>query len=249
MSAVRLGGSRRGEAVERERSILEERQRLREEWTSLIAHDLRQPLCVITSSATLVRRLAARRDFERLDRALDQLQRASCRLDRMIGDLADLSRIVTGRLQLEPKPVELCALAGEVVERQRILHPGRAIRIDAATCVVRIRADPGRIEQVLENLLSNAVKYGSPNEPIGVEVRSAEREVGVKVTNGGPEIPRDELPNLFRRYYRTADARAHPQEGLGLGLYIARGIVEAHGGRIWAESRPGETAFRFALPR
>jgi signal transduction histidine kinase len=101
---------------------------------------------------------------------------------------------------------------------------------------------------VLGNLLVNALKYSDPETAVDVEVRQVADEVRVLVTNRGPGISAEDLPKLFDRYYRTASARAGSARGLGLGLYIARRLMEAHAGRIWADSRPGLTAFQFALP-
>jgi signal transduction histidine kinase len=102
---------------------------------------------------------------------------------------------------------------------------------------------------VVANLLSNAVKYGSPNTEIGLEVRRADGSAEIIVTNRGPGIPADELPLIFERYARLRAVRAGATKGLGLGLDIAKGLVEAHAGRIWAESAPdGVTAFHVSLP-
>jgi signal transduction histidine kinase len=166
----------------------------------------------------------------------------------MINDLSDLSRTEAMHLELERRPLDLAVLLGEVVERHRLASPDRIINLQVHGSVPKIDADALRIEQVVGNILTNALKYSEPGTPIDVEVRGVQHEARVRVTNRGPCIPPDELPALFERYYRTARARAGPARGLGLGLYIAKGVIEAHGGRIWAESRAGETAFQFTLP-
>jgi len=102
---------------------------------------------------------------------------------------------------------------------------------------------------VLGNLLENAQKYADPGTDVRVEVRRDATEVRVLVSNRAPGIPAADLPKIFDRFYRSASARTSGQTGLGLGLYIAKGLIEAHGGRIWAESQPGGiTTFQFALP-
>ena len=112
-----------------------------------------------------------------------------------------------------------------------------------------MKVDPVRIEQVLENLLSNAVKYGDPGYDIAVVWERRGPEVWISIVNHGYGIPPEEMETLFRRFGRTRSAQDSGSPGLGLGLYICKGLVEAHGGRIWAESTPGETtAFRIALP-
>lgn len=109
--------------------------------------------------------------------------------------------------------------------------------------------DARRLEQVVTNLVSNAVKYGEPGTGIEVDVRVHTADAEISVTNRGPQIPADELPFLFARYVRSRAARTSAVEGAGLGLFIAKGLVEAHGGHIWAESLPpGITTFHFTIP-
>jgi len=115
---------------------------------------------------------------------------------------------------------------------------------------LHVSVDPDRVHQVLDNLVSNAVKYGRPNAEIRIAWLDRGDCLEVVVTNQGAGIPAEEMPHLFSRFGRTHGARAHRTPGIGLGLYIARGLVEAHGGRIWAESVPGQsTSFHFTLPR
>jgi signal transduction histidine kinase len=112
-----------------------------------------------------------------------------------------------------------------------------------------LEADPGRVEQVLTNLLTNAAKYADSGNEIVVEVAPRGRGGVVSVTNRGPGLRPEELPRVFSRFYRTKRARTGPAEGLGLGLYISKGLVEAHGGRVAVQSVPGETTtFSFTLP-
>jgi len=112
-----------------------------------------------------------------------------------------------------------------------------------------VQADPGRIEQVLTNLLTNAYKYGTPQTTIEVRIAPETKAVRVSVQNEGPGIPSEDLPGLFERFYRTRQAQSSTIEGLGLGLYISRELIRAHGGRMWVESTPGATTtFSFTLP-
>ncbi len=127
---------------------------------------------------------------------------------------------------------------------------GHTVRLEPPGPLPTVVADPVRVEQVLTNLLSNAGKYSPPRTEIVLEARVGPGEVTLSVTNAGPGIPAHDLPRIFSRSYRTSAARAGRAPGLGLGLYIARGLVEAHGGRIWAESEVGKrTTFSFTLPR
>jgi signal transduction histidine kinase len=126
---------------------------------------------------------------------------------------------------------------------------GHSVRIQTTKPIPPIELDPVRIEQVLSNLLSNAAKYSAPDSDILLTVEPRGAAVRVAVTNRGPGIGPDELPKLFSRFYRTREAEQGGVAGIGLGLYISKGLVEAHGGTISAESIPGNTTtFAFTLP-
>jgi PAS domain S-box-containing protein len=231
---------------ESEREALE---RQREEWTSVIAHDLRQPVTVITGYADrLARRLGP--DASAEDRAsLDHIRAAARNLGHMIGDLLDVSLMDAGRLQLNRQAVELPVLISAVIERLRTVTAGQPVELQARPSVPLVWVDEGRIEQVFGNLLSNAAKYSTPGTPIKVTIEERPGEVEVSVINQGAGIPADEQAFLFTRFHRTRSARSAPASGLGLGLYLSRLLVELHGGRIWVESIPhGQTRFAFTLP-
>jgi signal transduction histidine kinase len=167
----------------------------------------------------------------------------------MIADLRDLSQIDLRRLTLRRKPVDLPALVRDIVERSAELTKDHAVSVHIRGEIPTLELDPDRIEQVVVNLLSNAAKYSDAGCPIEVQITVAESDVEVAMTNRGPGIPPGELPAIFTRFYRAERDQGGGVPGLGLGLYIAKGLVEAHGGRIWAESLPGETTtFRFTLP-
>ncbi|MBI3978542.1 MAG: PAS domain S-box protein [Chloroflexi bacterium] len=228
---------------------IKELERLREEWTSIVAHDLRQPVTVITGYASL---LAREHDGPPgpARAKIEHILASACQLNRMIADLLDVSRIESRRLQIERRPVDLSSLVGAVVERAVAANPNNPIRVEMDGGLPRLAADPERLEQVLVNLLSNAAKYGSPGSEILVRVARRDGEIEVAVTNRGKGIRPEDLPRIFERFHRTGLAREERVAGLGLGLYIAKGLVEAHGGRIWAQSVPDETTtFHFTLPR
>jgi signal transduction histidine kinase len=196
----------------------------------------------------MLERATASLDQRMLRKGLEQTRKAAKRLSRMINDLADVSRIETRQVTLERHPIDLEALVREVVERQRTIAHDRVINVRVDGPLSLVHVDPIRIEQVLENLLVNAVKYSQPGTAVDVEVRRAVDELRVSVANRGTCIAAEELPKIFDRFYRTAGARAGTVHGLGLGLYIARGLIEAHGGRMWADSGSGKTTFEIALP-
>ncbi len=227
---------------------IKELERAREEFISVVAHDLRSPLTVITGYAgMLLRSLPARARGER--RAAEGILSSARRLEKMVADLLDASRIEARRLKLECQPVELPRLVREVVERAAEITQGHPVRVQVHGKVPGVEADPSRLEQVLVNLLSNAAKYSFPDTGILVEVEGRPQEVLVSVTNQGQGIPTEDREVLFTRFHRARAAVAEKVPGLGLGLYITRGLVEAHGGRIWVESEEGRyAAFRFTLP-
>ncbi|HEY6037159.1 MAG TPA: ATP-binding protein [Kofleriaceae bacterium] len=224
-------------------SALKELERLREEWSSLIAHDLQQPINAITLITELLLRSA--NDDKNRER-IERVRRLSAQLSRMVGDLSDASQLEAHRLAIRREELDMVALVREVVEHV----PGLAARarLSAPDERLLVEGDAGRLEQVLTNLLSNAIKYGMPDTPITVGVERRDRTVHVAITNLGAGIPQDELPRVFDRFVRTRAAIAGETKGSGLGLYIAKGLIEAHGGHIWAESTPGSTTFQLSLP-
>jgi PAS domain S-box-containing protein len=219
-----------------------ELERLRSEWSSIVAHDLRQPLNAIAIHAQLIAMGAPA-----LEAPLKRISHAVGRLNRMVQDLLDLSQLEARRMVLTQQNVDLRSIVDRSVELVAAQTEGR-FEVDVRGDTPRVTADPDRIAQVLDNLLSNATKYGAPGTPIHVTVEATGAEVSVAVTNEGAGIDPADLPHLFNRFYRVEGGQR--MKGVGLGLYIARELVEAHGGRIAAESVPGATTtFRFTLPR
>lgn len=236
-------------AVFRDITPLKELERLREEWTAVIAHDLRQPVNVITLGCEALPLTHPGELAEKEARTVDRIRTSADRLARMIEDLLDFSRIEAQRLKIVPRELDLAALLCDVIDRAPAETAGHRIQFAGPAGPIPVLADPARVEQVVGNLLSNAAKYGVPGAEIVLAVAPAAGAVEVAVTNRGRGIPPDELPRLFTRFYRTRAAE-RAAGGLGLGLYIVKGLVEAHGGQVWAESVPGETTtFRFTLPR
>jgi signal transduction histidine kinase len=227
-------------------SLFKALERLREEWASIVAHDLRQPLTAATYSLKILRAAADRLSPRERD-ALERSAASMVRMGTMIQDLLDMSRLEAHRMRIEAQRIDVAKVAREVVDGLG----GREARITLVVAgdIPMAWADPNRVAQVLGNLLSNARKHGAPGTPIVVGIETTGRDVEVHVTNQGPGIPPDEIPRLFTRFARARRAHAAGTPGLGLGLYIARGLVEAQGGRIWAESVPGATTtFSFTLP-
>jgi PAS domain S-box-containing protein len=233
-------------------TAMKELERLKQEWVSIVAHDLRQPLSTMAGYAGLIRGLVEQPggvQAEKIAERLADIERAAQHQNRMIDDLLDASRLAANRLRLERRPVDLGQLAHDVAGHLAPLLDGRVVHVEAEPGLPLVPCDPGRIEQVLSNLLSNAAKYGRPGTDVRVDVRRRDGEVEVSIVNRGDGIAAEDLPHLFTRFQRAPSSARDGIPGIGLGLYISRGLVEAHGGRIRAESAPGEaTAFRFTLP-
>lgn len=226
-----------------------ELERMREEWASVIAHDLRQPVSAITLSADALEMVSGPNLPDKGAKAIARIRAASTRLARMVDDLFDASRIEANRLSVAQRAVDLGALAASVADGLRDETGDHDLVVDAAAAQIAW-IDPDRIQQVLANLLTNAAKYGAPGSEIHVDVSDRGETIEMAVMNHGPGIAADELPRLFDRFWRARKARGSGTPGAGLGLYIAKGLVEANGGRIWVESTPGETTtFHVLLPR
>lgn len=222
---------------------LKEQARMREEWTSVVAHDLRQPVTTISAYGALL----ARHSDPSVRARAGHVLAANKRLDRMIADLLDVSRLEVHRLALDLRTVVLPPLLREVSERTIVETGADRIHVLAPEDLPAVRADPSRLDQALTNILVNAVKYGYADAPIRVSAWSTDGFVEIAVENRGPGILPADIPKLFQRFQRGG--RVSRVAGIGLGLYITRGIVEAHGGCIHAESVPGETTtFRFTIP-
>ncbi|WP_437279150.1 PAS domain-containing protein [Sorangium sp. So ce375] len=225
---------------------LKELERLKEEWTSVVAHDLKQPVTTIIGYAAQLERKP--QVASAVKTRAGHILASAKRLGRMVSDLTDISQIESRRLAIERAPIDLRALVEAVVERMGSETEGRAIGVESRSEIPVVRADAGRVEQVLSNLISNAVKYGDPETPIHVALERRDDEVQISIRNSGRGIPAEDVPLLFERFFR-GKAKEERVVGLGLGLYIAKGLVEAHDGRIWVESpEGGHTTFHFTLP-
>ncbi len=228
---------------------LHELQERREDLLRAVSHDLRSPLTAILGQAELLLRALDRAGMAgRERRNAEGIITSARRMNAMIQDLVDSARLEAGQIRLRPMPLDLRTFAYNLKERLADeLETGRIV-VEAPADLPQVRADPDRLERILTNLLSNALKYSTPGTPVVVTLTPRNGEVETAVADRGPGIAPEELPHLFSRYYR-ARARREGKEGLGLGLYIAKGLVEAHGGRIGVASEPGVgSTFSFTLP-
>jgi PAS domain S-box-containing protein len=223
-------------------------ERLRQEWTSIVAHDLRQPINVI---GLWTQSLGRMRDATpQLPEALVHLRKSVSQLDRLVGDLLDASRLEAHRLELRRDRLDVGAVCRDLLARMGPeTYGARTVSVEISTQPATVELDADRFAQALGNLMSNAHKYGRDGTPIAVRVTPRDDEVEIAVTNDGDGIDPGEMPHLFSRFHRTSSARRSTTPGTGLGLYITRGIVEAHGGRVSVVSEPGaKTTFTLILP-
>ena len=212
-----------------------------------VAHDLRNPLSALKMSMALVTSGRTVTE-ERLQKTLGMVRRQVSRLDRMVGDLLDSTRLEAGRFELSLEPRDARELASSVVELYQSGGDSHALVLQLPETPVMLRCDVTRVEQVLHNLVSNALKYSPDDSPVEVSVRLEGQEGVLSVTDQGIGISPEDLDHLFKPFGRTGQARK-TAPGVGLGLSVARRIVEAHGGRIEVESHPGEgSTFRVRLP-
>lgn len=215
---------------------------------SIVSHELRTPVALIKGYASTLRRDDARWDKNTINDSLAVIEEEADRLSKMVDDLLDASRLQAGGLSLNQADVSLPSLASRVIERFASQAPKHKLVADFPQNFPVILADENRLEQVLSNLVSNALKYAASGE---IRISGAVRtdQVIICVSDQGPGIEAKDLPHIFDRFYRSTNA-VKQTKGAGLGLYLARAIIEAHGGRIWADPQP-DTGARicFSLPR
>ena len=230
---------------------LEELERQRAEFLSTVSHELRTPLISIKGSATTVLDASRALEAPEVREFFRVINEQADHMHRLIGDLLDHGRIVTGTLSVSPEPVDVAGLVD--LARSALLAgvANREITVDLPENLPRVMADRARIVQVLNNLLSNAAKHSPESSPIRVAAERDGVHVQISVADNGPGVPADQLPHLFRKHSGTTAATGDGRPGAsGLGLAICKGLVEAHGGRIWVESAGAGrgTRFTFTVP-
>jgi PAS domain S-box-containing protein len=227
-----LGG---GVIIGRDVTTRREIDELKDEVLAIASHDLRTPLTVIKAQAQIVMRSLHSRRATRagIEASLESINNQVDHLTRLLALLMDLSRIEAGRLELLLTPVDLRELVSRTVQSMQLTTDRHQIELYAPEPVV-VGCDEHRIQEVLENLLGNAIKYSPKGSVIEVQVRTEQHGASISVRDNGVGLGQDALPHVFDRFYRAEGART--LEGAGLGLYICRAVVEAHGGRLWAES-------------
>ncbi len=240
------------EDVTDRRRLEEERDQAlnaREELVAVVSHELKNPLTTITSSLDLIKRVVAVEKYqEKVQKLFHNIYDASRRMTRITSDLIDVSKIEGGYFPLELAPVEVSILIEEVVTLSLPLALDKLIQIEkhVSKKVNLITCDRDRVAQSLLNLLNNAIKFSNEGGVICIEVDRVDDQIRFQVRDTGCGIPRDQLPHVFERFWQ---AKHKQYMGAGLGLYITKGIVEMHGGKVGVESKTGEgSAFYFTLP-
>jgi signal transduction histidine kinase len=217
----------------------------REQVLKIVSHDLRNPLHTISMCASLLLDVPMQPGDQ--SGHLQRIKRAGERMNRLVQDLLDVAKLEAGRVGIEAREIQVAPLVREAHEMLAPLAAEKSIRLDYAVSDVLppVTADGGRVLQVLSNLVGNAVKFTPKEGRIAIRADPAPGGVRFSVADTGPGIPQEQLGKLFGRFWQGNPA---DRRGIGLGLSIAKGIVDAHGGRIWVESRVGEgTTFYFTL--
>jgi two-component system sensor histidine kinase KdpD len=245
-----------GQAVEHDRlrnqatesEILRRTDQLRTTLLNAVSHDLRTPLATIMASAGSLRQQDVPwTDDERQGFAL-AIEEEADHLNHLVGNLLDISRIEGGSLKPQMSWHDLGSLLDDVLERLRPVTRRHRLRVTVPDDLPAVWLDPVEIGEVLYNLVENAAKYAPPETELAIEARQDRHVVRVEVSDRGPGIPSGAMPYLFDPFYRVIDGKPRPQ-GLGLGLAIVKGLIEAHGGQVWAENRAGSgDRFTFTLP-
>ena len=233
------------DSVNRMAASLREQEVLRKQMTADIAHELRTPVANVSSYLELMLDGAMEPTPERIENCYQELGR----LAALIADLERLEQEETGELVLRKEAVELRELAEHVIGAFATQIQEKDLKITVTGAPISVEADPGRLRQVLVNLISNAVKYTDSGGWIAVEVGEQNGCAVIDVADSGIGIPKEDTERVFERFYRTDKSRARKTGGTGIGLSIARAIVQAHGGTISCESEPGQgSRFKISLP-
>ena len=245
----RDGGAKAYVLVARDVTAELEAEKLKGDFVATVSHELRTPLTPLKGFLLSLEQGLLEASPESMHEYFAIMRRQVERLERLINDLLDVSRIDAGKVTMEPTLIPLTDfLAEQIRESEHLQHSGRVEFVSPEQAVV-VRADPFRVGQVVTNLLSNAFKYSPPATPVEVWLTVAGTKAIVSVHNMGEGISIADQGRVFERFYRAEGGLTRKSGGVGLGLYIARRLVEAMGGELTLESEPGRgCTFAFSLP-
>jgi PAS domain S-box-containing protein len=227
-----------------------EAEELQSTFLSVISHELQTPIAIIKGYADLLSEPDQTLPPDTMRQKMATIAAEADRLSKMVENLLYASRIQAGGLKLNPEPVALALLAQHVVQRLDSLSPIHTVRALVPTDLPSVLADYDRLEEVLVNLVENAIKYSPKGGQVEISARTTSDEVIVSITDEGIGVAEEDRDRLFERFSRLDSRLVRQMKGTGLGLFICKSIVEAHGGRIWAEQASGGgSRFSFSLPR
>jgi len=236
-------------AVIRDITALRELEQAKSDFVSTVSHELRTPLTSIKAYTATLRRQDVDFDENTRQEFLQVVEEETDRLTRLVSDILDVSRIESGRLELKKRDFDLAKLVRIIIGKLQSQFPKHEIMLAGPESIDPVCADPDKIEQVFVNLVDNAVKYSPSGGEITLTLAAQQRSVECSVQDSGVGIPAEHLAYIFEKFHRVDNRATREIYGTGLGLYVSKSIVEAHGGTIWAESELGKgSTFRFTLP-
>ncbi len=235
-------------AVFQDYTQIRDAEQIKDDFLSLVSHELRTPLTTIRGGAYMVRHNRDGLDEMAEDALLADIERESERLQFIIENMVQLANIRSGRYSLETEPMHLRLVVARAIKIARETAPERNFTTTLEPNLFA-EADETSVDQILMNLLRNAIKYTPSSSPIEVNARRLDDKIEIAVRDHGPGISDEDLPFVFERFRRGSESQRSRVEGMGVGLYLAKNLVEAHGGTITAE-RPGDggTRIRFTIP-
>ncbi len=235
--------------LDRQREALKQAVQAREDVLAIVSHDMRTPLSVVHTTTSMLLNPKYKLTPEQVREQHERIRRNVDLMNRMIGDLMDMVHLRSGKLSINPKPIVVNDVLREAVTAHEspVRDKGLELKYDGGTDVMNADADRARLMQLFQNLLGNAVKFANAGDTINVVSRTQGRCGHIEISDSGPGIAAEDLPHIFDPYYSASGK--HQKTGTGLGLYIAKGIVDAHGGTIRCTSEPGAgTTFNITLP-
>jgi PAS domain S-box-containing protein len=235
--------------VVRDITRFREAEELKSTFVSVVSHELKTPVALIKGYVSTLRREDASWDRDIVQDSLAVIEEEADRLTNLIENLLDASRLQAGALSINLSDVDLSALTRRIAERFQTQENRHSITVSFPPSFPVVLADEDRLAQVLSNLISNAIKYSPSGGEIAIRGQVHPQQVVICVSDQGTGIAAGDVPYIFDRFYRAQEA-SRTTKGAGLGLYLARAVIEAHGGRIWVDSKSGEGArICFSLPR
>lgn len=228
--------------VARDVTELREAEQLKEDFAGTVSHELRRPLTPIKGWAATLLRMGDQLGEAERRRAVESILVQADRLERIIINLLEVSKIQRGTEERRKAVTDLKSLSRRIVEEFQVAHPDRIIRFEAQIPACRVVGEELWIEQIIDNLVQNAIKYAPVEEPIDVKITKAAGFIELAVVDRGPGIPPEEIDRIFHRFHRLGDTMTRGRGGAGLGLYIARQLAQGIGGTLIVQSTPGEGA-------